>query len=84
MPKERAKASAKANQGSSEKKKAKKPRRKSVGDSAASPVGPAATERAGLTTEEMAVDFASMAPTPTDDPLYLEAENQPLQEEFGP
>ena len=44
-----------------------------MGDSAASPAGPA-TERAGLTTEEMAVDVASMAPTRTDDPLSLDAE----------
>ena len=70
MPKISAKA-----QGSAEKKKAKakKPRRKSQGDSAASPVGPA-TERAKLASEEMTVDVGSMAPTQTDDLLSLDAE----------
>ena len=75
MPKLSAKA-----QGSGEKKKGKTKRRRSAGDSAASPAGPE-NLRAGPATEEMDVDIASKAPmvgskapTQPDDPTFLDAE----------
>ena len=74
MPKTSAKAQ------SSGEKKRKVKRRKSTGDSAASPAGPA-TQRAGPALEEKTVDVVSKAPTvvskaPTqpDDPTSLDAE----------